>query len=78
MDIDYDILAKKICDEMERRQKPAEPEKKLTGRSYWASLRKEKYALKENSIPLESAYDFHKNCDSCEKAKLILQGKLNG
>lgn len=75
MNIDYDILAKKVAEQLVLLAEKKEPEKKLTGRAYWAALRKDKSILKENVIPPESAYDFHRNCDSCERAKAAQLGR---
>jgi hypothetical protein len=47
VDIDYDLLVQKL------KEAEAKP-KKLTGRAYWAHLRKEKNKLEENYIAPES------------------------
>lgn len=47
MDIDYDILAQKVCDEMERRQKGLPSENKRF-------RRRSRELLTENYIPPES------------------------
>lgn len=50
MDFDYDLLATKIKEKLEGKELP----KKITGRAYWAAMRKEKNKLEENYIAPES------------------------
>lgn len=49
MDIDYDKLVEKLKESLENNTP-----KKLTGRAYWAHLRREKNKLEENYIAPES------------------------
>jgi len=67
MDIDYDLLATKIKETLEGKEVP----KKLTGRAYWASLRKEKNKLEENYIAPESSAPL---VDSEEFIKMVENG----
>ena len=86
MDIDYDLLATKLKEKLEGKV----TEKKLTGRAYWAALRKEKNKLEENYIapesaaPLVSSGEFAKMMESgtnwsrkeCEAIKVALANVL--
>ena len=68
MDIDYDLLAQKLKERLNGEEsKP----KKLTGRAYWADLRKQKNKLEENYIAPESAAPL---VGSEEFAKMIESG----
>lgn len=73
MDIDYDRLAEKIAEKIQGQPS----EKKLTGRAYWAALRREKNKLTENIIPPQSGAQLVTQSEYETLVKLGLENRLH-